>query len=359
MNSEQTALTLREILRQPAAWQQAVEVVSTQAAAIRDLMQPARPDLFLFSGCGTSYYLSIAAAGFFQEITGLPARAVPASEIILSPETYLPRGQKAALFVFSRSGETTETLVAARLHRERANGPVIGVTCRPASSMDPAVDLMLHLPAADDKSVVMTSSFTTMLLAANLIAAVLGGDDPLFHRLASLPNLLGQQLEQQRAFGERAGRDRAFASFVFLGLGPFYGLASEAMLKLKEMTQVPCEAYSPLEFRHGPISIVEQGTMAVLLGSDRAAPQEMAVLADIHTLGGTSLVITGRAPESAPGLAFGVGPDLPETLRGLLYMPLVQTLAYYRALTVGRDPDQPQHLTRVVSLSEGSLFPPS
>ncbi|HWI62937.1 MAG TPA: SIS domain-containing protein [Symbiobacteriaceae bacterium] len=318
-----TPLTLSEILRQPATWQQAVDVT----AALPPFPQA---DQYIFTGCGTSYYLAIAAARFFQEFTGRPAQPVPASELILSSATYAAPG-RTALVGFSRSGETTETLVALRRH---TRGPVVSITCRADSAMSNMGDLTVVLPAADDRSVVMTSSFTTMLFASLL----LGGR----RDVGALPSALGAQLEDLRRRGEALGRDLSITQFIFLGMGPFYGLACEAMLKLKEMTQVPCEAYSPLEFRHGPISVVGPGTLVVLLGSERARAQEQDVLRDVAALGARTLALTPARDQS-------------EAASGLLAMPLLQSLAYYRAMALGKDPDRPQHLTQVVTLDPSSL----
>lgn len=354
MHQQTTALTLQEILRQPDTWTEAVEAVSAVGHQLTRLTADQKPALYLFTGCGTSYYLSIAAAGFFQEITGLPARAVPASELILSHETHLGAGQKALLFAFSRSGETTETVLALRRHKAEGRGPAIAVACRSTCTMGEIGDVNIALPAADDHSVVMTSSFTSMLLAAMLTAAIIRGNEGLREALSALPQVLRGQLESQRQYGEELGKELAHRQFVFLGMGPFFGLASEAMLKLKEMTQVPCESYSPLEFRHGPISIVEPGTLVVLLGSDRARRQEIDVLKDVRRLGGRTLQL-GSPIGDAVDLAFAVGEGYSELVRALLYMPLLQTTAYYRAMMLGRDPDRPQHLTQVVTLDERAL----
>lgn len=335
------SLTLREILRQPHTWREAAQRAADAAPQTGDLLARSGAELVLFTGCGSSYYLAIAAAGFFQEVTGLAARAVPSSELILSAGTYLPRNRPAALVAFSRSGTTTETVTACRLHREAGRGPVIGVTCHPGSDLEQLADIAITLPGADDQSVVMTSSFSSMLLAAFMVAASLGDSDALRSELAALPAQLERDLEALRSRGETLGADRQWSQFVFLGIGPFLGAAYEAMLKLKEMTQVPCEAYSPLDFRHGPISIVGKGTMAVLLDSDRAAAHERSVLEDIRRLGGDGLM-----------LSEAVGQGHSEMARSLLYLPVVQCLAYYRAIAEGRDPDRPQHLSRVVVLGE-------
>ncbi|MGE5590914.1 MAG: SIS domain-containing protein [Bacillota bacterium] len=329
--------------------------MSQRAAQAKKLIESGTPEVCLFAGCGTSYYLSIAAAAFFQELTGMPSRAVPASELILRPDSYLVKGRKALLVAFSRSGETTETVVAAQFHRSRGSGPVIAVTCNDQDALGQEADLHIPIPGAGDRSVVMTSSFTSMLLAAELLAALTADRREGAEALSRLPGLLRSQLEHQRSFGESLGRDASHQKFIFLGMAPFFGLASEAMLKLKEMTQVPCEAYSPLEFRHGPISVAEPGTLAVLLGSDRGGRHELDVLRDVRSLGGRTMVVAGEVPDGAADLGYAVGSGLPDFVRGPLYMPLMQCLAYYRAMARGQDPDRPQHLNRVVTLDAATL----
>jgi glucosamine--fructose-6-phosphate aminotransferase (isomerizing) len=262
---------------------------------------------------------------------------VPASELILSNRTFLAPGQQAVLVGFSRSGETTETVTALQRH----HGRKIAVSCRTGGALSAAGDIAVELPAADDQSVVETSAFTTMLLAALLIAADLAGDADLRRELTRVPGKLEERLEDQQSMAEQLGGALAeHQSFIFLGLGPFYGLALEAMLKMKELTQVPCEAYSPLEFRHGPISMVNPGTLAVLIGSRRARDQETAVLADIQEFGGRT---------------FNLAPGANELATAVLQMPFLQLLAYYRAVALGKDPEQPRHLSRVVTLNPDSL----
>ncbi|MFZ5823819.1 MAG: hypothetical protein ACOY94_05760 [Bacillota bacterium] len=115
---------------------------------------------------------------------------------------------------FSRSGETTETLVALRRHLAERIGPAMAISCRERCSPTDEADLSLNLPAADDQSVVMTSSFTTMLLASLRLSA----------GLARLPGLLEGLIAKQRLWGESVGSNPDLDHFVLLGLGPVYGL---------------------------------------------------------------------------------------------------------------------------------------
>lgn len=357
------SLTLKEILAQPEAWARAFRLTAEAAPEIRRLLAgvPA-----IFCGCGTSRYLAIAAARVHQEVTGQVAHPVAASEVFLAPESVLTPGHRGALVAFSRSGETTETVMAARYYREHGYGPVVGVTAEAGSSLVGAVDLPLVFPWASDQSVVMTRSFTTMLLGGWTAAAVAAGDKAYLAELERLPALASQAIETSRPFAARLGQDDRLRQFVFLGMGGYLGLAYEGMLKLKEMTQVPTEAYSPLEFRHGPISIVDSATAVVLLATERGSryfpdllahakkcgARTVAVGYPVEGLGADEVLPLGGPGAAGPGAtgAAGPGPALTDRSRGLLCMPFLQLLAFERALALGRDPDRPQHLSRVVHL---------
>jgi len=102
---------------------------------------------------------------------------------------------------------------------------------------------------------------------------------------------------------------------------------------------------------------VTPGTLAVGLMSRPGAEQERAVLADVRRVGGKTLQIGGPAPDQVPGLAFPMAEDLSDVARGLLAMPVLQLIAYYRAVHLGLNPDQPRNLSQVVVLQEADLSP--
>ncbi|MEJ7653545.1 MAG: SIS domain-containing protein [Chloroflexia bacterium] len=135
--------------------------------------------------------------------------------------------------------------------------------------------------------------------------------------------------------------------FVYLGLGIKHGLAQEATLKLKETTQTPCEAYSTLEFRHGPISIIEPGVAVVILGGMREQYYLPSLMADVREYGGYVAALAPYETEHTDH-ALQLPEGLSDVARAILYMPALQFLAYYRALAVGLDPDQPRNLNQVV-----------
>lgn len=123
--------TLTEIRSQPAAWQQALERVRARAGQLTSLANRDYEQV-IFTGCGSTYYLSLAAAALFQELTGRPARAVPGGELLLNSDTVVGRignpPNKTLLVAISRSGTTTETVRAVEQFKAQGRGPVIGIT---------------------------------------------------------------------------------------------------------------------------------------------------------------------------------------------------------------------------------------
>jgi glutamine---fructose-6-phosphate transaminase (isomerizing) len=137
----------------------------------------------------------------------------------------------------------------------------------------------------------------------------------------------------------------------FLGGGPLYGVAVETTLKLMEMSL--SSAYHTLEVRHGPRSIIGESTLVVGLGSLRGAPHERQVLVELAEE--TLLAFTPRDGWDLSGIAkeIALGDRVPEHALGLLYLPLLQLLAYHRALHNGVNPDESRNLTSYIELPEG------
>jgi glucosamine--fructose-6-phosphate aminotransferase (isomerizing) len=346
-----TSQTYDEIRNQPTSWAETIGAVDRRWPAIRDSLPFSEAAQALFVGSGTSLYIAQGAAAVFQEATGYPSRAAAASEVFLSPGTTVPSRAPVVAFLISRSGSTSEAVLAAEhLRRAYPNAATVAVTSNLGTPLAAAADHAIELPFANDRSVVMTQSFTCMLLALQLVAADVAGNGALRAELGRLPDLVEEHLDGFEAFGRELGERDDLRRFVVLGLGPNAGLAEEGTLKLKEMTQVPCEAYNPLEFRHGPISIVADDTAAVLLEGER----ERAYLGDVERdlrRFGAAVAAIGPYPAEAATSALRLPDGLSDLARGPLYLPALQFLAYHRALLLGLDPDRPRNLDAVIILN--------
>lgn len=341
--------TYREIQQQPQSWEQTIPATIEQWQRIAPTLSM-RPDThFLCIGSGTSLYLARSAAHALREVTQHVALAVPSSDIFLSAASSVPTSVPVIAFVISRSGTTSEALIAADyLQQHFPNVAVIGVTCNADTELARRTQHVLTLPHATEQSVVMTQSFTSMLLALQIVAALIAGNAQLLSELATLPHALRDKLATFEAAAASIGADLALQQFIYLGLGPNSGLAEEATLKLKEMTQTPCEAYNPLEFRHGPISIVSSGTAVVLLQGMRERAYIQDVAADVKQHG--AYVVAIGPYDSVADMSVVLPDGLSDIARCVLYLPTLQLIAYYRALALNLNPDQPRNLSQVVVL---------
>ena len=343
--------TYDEIKNQPAAWRLTIPTVVDWWRRISASLAIDERTHFLFVGSGSSLYISQVAAQVMQEATRHVSSAVPSSDVFLSTGSTVPQGVPVIAFVISRSGRTSEALIAIdHLRSHCRNVTVIGVTCNADTELERRANYTLALPHASERAVVMTQSFTSMLLALQVVAATVADDDALLEELSHAASELEARFPQYEEFARAIGGDTDRRQYIFLGLGPNFGAAQEGTLKLKEMTQTFCEAYGPLEFRHGPISIVGNDTVVVLLEGER----ERAYVGDLEfQLRQYGARVATIAPYSSAeaGSWLQLPGSLRDIARSVMAVPALQLIAYHRALALGFDPDQPRNLTQVVELT--------
>jgi glucosamine--fructose-6-phosphate aminotransferase (isomerizing) len=334
--------TYREIKSQPEAWSQALEVISAAGSALPKAGDYAQ---VIFTGCGSTYYLSLAAAALYQELTGCAARAVPAGELLLNPQTAVSRiaNPTYLLVAISRSGTTTETVKAVEKFKAEQRGDVV-VISNYDEVLSQLADVNLVISKGQEESVAQTRSFASMYVAATAYCAKLAGREELVKEMAKLPEVGNWVIGNYEGWAKGIGENLEFDRFYFLGSGIRYGLACEANLKMKEMTLTHSEPFHFLEFRHGPMSMVNQSAVVVGLLSDTNRLHEAKVLSEMEMLGGR-VASLGESDADAQFKS-----RIPEIVRGVLYLPLLQLMACYRSLAKGLNPDRPTNLTAVVKL---------
>ncbi|MEU2432954.1 sugar isomerase [Streptomyces sp. NPDC007861] len=286
-----------ELASQPDCWNRAADLAASRAELL-----PAKGERVAFVGCGTSLYMSQAAAALREGAGHGESDAFAASEF--------PDGRAYDRVVaLTRSGTTTEVLEL--LGRLRGKTRTTAVTADPATPVMTAADDVLVLDFADERSVVQTR-FATSALTLLRAHTGLHSDAVVDDAHDALSEPLPEWLTECK-------------QFTFLGRGWTVGLASEAALKVRETSSSWAESYPAMEYRHGPISVTTRGTATWMLGD---APAGLAD--EVHSTGGM-------------WVAGGLDP-LAELVRA-------QRLAVAVAEARGLDPDRPRHLTRSVILT--------
>jgi len=352
--------TLQEILSQPRIWSETEAQLreSQLLEKFAALFSPRSP--WLFVGCGSSYYLSRLIAALWTKHFYIPAAGVPASELLFAPEETLRRLGAEQIVLMSRSGETTEVLRAAELLQKHKTVQTLGVTCNPASPLEALCTRTFKLTWADEKSTVMTRSFTAILLAFQRLGLQFVGDNQFSAALDQLPQQgqvwLDTYAKKICAFGEK----RKFKDYVFLGQGVHYWLAQEAGLKVTEMSSSYAQVYHSLEFRHGPRSIAGRDTLVTFFISEAAAAEEELLVKELKELGAGICVIANRAtPElkKHADLLVELALDGPEFARYAVTAIPAHLLGTSIGLRKGLNPDAPKNLTRAVVLGSNGSSP--
>ncbi|MDH4113660.1 MAG: SIS domain-containing protein [Actinomycetota bacterium] len=288
--------TAQEVASQPDAWRRAVAFAPRAEAAL-----PARGERVAVVGCGTSLYVARSFAALREASGQGETDAFPASEFPAAR----PYDRVVAI---TRSGTTSEVV---RLLADLGGRRTVVITGVPASPVVPLAGEAVSLEFADERSVVQTR-FATSTLA--LLRTHLGED------------LAPVIVEAEAALIEPVDEDALEAGhFVFLGHGWSVGIAEEAALKLREAARTYTEAYPAMEYRHGPISIADAGTLVWVIGSSDPS------IADDARATGAAVRVASSDP-------------MAELVR-------VHLLTLALAERRGLDPDHPQHLTRSVVLS--------
>ena len=330
--------TLKEILQQPVLWPTTLDRV--RAAADRLALFPRlKGTRALLTGAGTSAYAATAIASAWPKAVG-----VPTTDLLVDPERYLP--EVDVVISLARSGDSPES--AAVVERVRALRPEIvqlAITCSEDSALrKSSVDGHITLdPRSNDRSLVMTSAFSNLVLAGLLLAQP-EGVAPLVQSSSARGKGLLPEIDKLCQRVATRVRDR----IVVLASSPLLGWLREAGLKMLEMTNghFPVISETYLGLRHGPISFVKADTLVLcLLSSDtQRRLYEMDLVRELRMKELGFLVgITDAegANELFDAVVPAVLPQAPDELRTPFEILAPQLLGYHLSLGRRIDPDNP------------------
>ena len=349
--------TAEEIAQQPAVWQKTIDQVRGARLPLSRLLEDVTSrgsfDIIL-TGAGTSEYVGRCLyPALLQKLDGR-VHAVGTTDIVASPELFISPDKDTLMVSFARSGNSPESVGAVKA-AERISDKVkhLFITCNAdgelakiAADKDNCFSLVLA-PETNDRSFAMTSSFSSMYIAALL--ALTGDYDLDFYEAVS-------SAERFLAVGHRklvdfAGRN-SFSRVVYLGSDVLKGLAQESALKVLELTagQMVALYDTPMGFRHGPKSVVDEETLCVVYLSDDAHTRryEMDVLKELdRDRKGSKIIAVSSSEddeaESCCDLFLNMG-YRSKTMNALLapaYIIAAQTLALLYSMKLGITPDNP------------------
>jgi len=358
--------TLREILQQPQTWQETAKRLAdpTVRESLQQALSPP-PSHVVLTGSGSSMYIGECLAPLLQRAIGVPVQAIAAGTLLTHWRDVLPPGE-GLLISLARSGDSPESAsVVSRLLADAPGYRHLVITCNAAGKLatnyrhEPRVTVLVLDERTNDRSLVMTSSFTNLLLAGmGLAKQAQNGTWP-----ATVDSMASsvQSLFDTQADALASMADGDFSSVLYLGSGGALGAAHEAALKMLEMTTgaVITRAETYLGLRHGPMSSIDEKTLVVaFLSSDQAVrAYEYDLLRELSRkrLGTTRVLVGTDIAKDMLGphdLAVELADPADDDAGLLLLADVVvgQMLAFFRCLKLGQKPDTPSQgvLTRVV-----------
>ena len=304
---------------------------------------------FVFIGCGSSYSIAKSMASITAMSTGIPSAAMPAGDVLLHAERYKKTVDGSAVVFVSRSGRTSELLLALEaLKSQGCQMSVASIVCADGAPLGEKSDFVLSTPWAFDESVCQTRCVTNFYFIAAYVAAKITGDKTVMEDLRHLLDDGNEYMAQAELLAISLSK-QPWTHAVVLADAELEGLAEEGALVFKEVCQLPSNYYHLLDVRHGPMVLLGKDTL-VLVALGTSNELELALLRDLMEKGAQVVVFSGSNVNLDGIMYTGLGRQLSHLAKGIPFIVLCQMIAYYKSKETGADPDKPTGLDPWISL---------
>jgi tagatose-6-phosphate ketose/aldose isomerase len=364
--------TAKEIYEQPWVWNHTYAKLAKEQKELSSFWNSALKNSreIILTGAGTSAYIGYSLEGTFQRHTGITTVSVPTTHLVTHPEDYLSADGPILVISFARSGNSPESVAAVRLvDRICKDCYHLVITCDKDGQLanyksgNKKYTFVLP-PESNDKSLAMTSSYTSMLLTGLLLARL--GELNTLEEQVSLLSKYGRTVLDEHIATLKEIAELNFERAVFLGSGPLFGTATESHLKLQELTdgQIICKSDSFLAFRHGPKAVVNEKCIVIFLFSNRETVQryERDLVRSMQK-GKKAMRLIGVSERPLAGITLDKEICFAETQSGIdedflavcSVLP-AQILGLFKSLELGLKPDNPSVSGAISRVVEGVII---
>jgi tagatose-6-phosphate ketose/aldose isomerase len=368
---QKTTFTSEEITRQPNTWKAVWKKLHDETSDLKKFLEPifSLSDLnIVLTGAGSSAFIGEVVSSTWQKNTGHTTQAIPTTDLVTHFNDYILTEAPLLLISFARSGNSPESTAAINQANKFAENVFhLIITCNPDGNLAQMKEndntfVFLLPPEAEDQSLAMTNSFTSMGLSATLIAMILKTEQSLIEQGMNILTEYGNTLLQEYSKTLHEVSQQDFDRVVFLGSGPLLGIARESHLKVQELTngEVVGKFDSFLGFRHGPKAIINENTLLVYLLSndDQTSRYEHDLINQIakHDINLTTLSISeSKSPLDGVEYQLNIGQakELDEALWAILCTLPGQIIGYFKSILLGYNPDNPSPDGTISRVVEG------
>ncbi|HEV5794867.1 tagatose-6-phosphate ketose/aldose isomerase [Streptococcus pneumoniae] len=368
-------ITTREIYQQPDVWREAFEFYQAKreeiAAFLQEIADKHDYIKVILIGAGTSAYVGDTLLPYFKEVYDERKwnfNAIATTDIVAKPATYLKKDVATVLVSFARSGNSPESVATVDLAKSLVDELYqVTITCAADGKLalqahgDDRNLLLLQPAVSNDAGFAMTSSFTSMMLTALLVfdPTEFAVKSERFEVVSSLARKVLDKVEDVKELV-----DLDFNRVIYLGAGPFFGLAHEAQLKILELTagQVATMYESPVGFRHGPKSLINDNTVVLVFGTttDYTRKYDLDLVREVagDQIARRVVLLSDQAfgLENVKEVVLGCGGVLNDIYRVFPYIVYAQLFALLTSLKVENKPDTPSPTGTVNRVVQGVII---
>lgn len=368
-------ITTREIYQQPDVWREAFEFYQAKreeiAAFLQEIADKHDYIKVILTGAGTSAYVGDTLLPYFKEVYDERKwnfNAIATTDIVAKPATYLKKDVATVLVSFARSGNSPESVATVDLAKSLVDELYqVTITCAADGKLalqahgDDRNLLLLQPAVSNDAGFAMTSSFTSMMLTALLVfdPTEFAVKSERFEVVSSLARKVLDKVEDVKELV-----DLDFNRIIYLGAGPFFGLAHEAQLKILELTagQVATMYESPVGFRHGPKSLINDNTVVLVFGTttDYTRKYDLDLVREVagDQIARRVVLLSDQAfgLENVKEVVLGCGGVLNDIYRVFPYIVYAQLFALLTSLKVENKPDTPSPTGTVNRVVQGVII---
>jgi glucosamine--fructose-6-phosphate aminotransferase (isomerizing) len=308
--------------------------------------------------CGSAYHVGMAAQYVIEELTSIPVRVELASEFRYRKMTLVP---DSLVIIISQSGETADSLAALREAKSKGI-QTLGIVNVVGSSIAREADHVFYTLAGPEISVATTKAYSTQLIACYLLAmqfAKVRGEiaeerlEKLLEELNTIPEKIERILQDKERIQWYASKLIGLKDAFFIGRGIDYAISLEGSLKMKEISYIHSEAYAAGELKHGPISLIEDGTVVISVVTQQSLYEKtVSNMVEVKSRGASLMGLTtygNYAMEDTADFTVYI-PQTDPLLAGSLAVIPLQLLGYYVSVAKGFDVDKPRNLAKSVTV---------
>jgi glucosamine--fructose-6-phosphate aminotransferase (isomerizing) len=334
--------TLKEISEQPDTVLKAGENTQDVITQTVDFIKHAKT--VYITGSGTSYNAALVAKYLMSKYAKIKVEPIIASELPHDPESI---EQNSILIAISQSGESADVLEAVRIAKN-SNAKVLSIVNLLTSSLVQESSLVIGMNCGPEIGVAATKSFTSQLAILYKIADGLcnGCLKPDFDNTAKA---ISKILSNHSKIKKIARELKEVSDIYILGRGINYPIASEAALKLKEITYIHAEGIPGGELKHGPLALMDSNVYVVILNPDDSTYSDTLTSANEIKARGAKIIGISDKKSNVYDHWIEI-PKVDESLYPLIEIVPIQLLAYYCALEKDADPDYPRNLAKSVTV---------